>query len=330
MTLPATPVTVPAGAYFCWPLRLDVAGARLDWATAQPVCTVDVDGRTVLVLAATDGIAPELALDAGTVASVGAPSGDIAEVGGRILVTGLRPGTGALVEVEAADGGRAGLLVLDAATARTVHRGVAWGAERLVLSADGIVFDCDEVRVHGAAGRTSFAVLPAPHSPLVVDGETVTAEADGVLARYRVGSGGDEPLRASLTLVRPPGPAPEPATCVLGRASAPADKYYDTVAAEYRVDVPDDLPEGAVLRLHWSGDAGRAHVGERLVADQFFSGRVWDIGRLAAGAALRVRVLPLHADARVHVPREAADAARSAVVRRAEWILGRVRAVRAG
>ncbi|WP_327592243.1 beta-galactosidase [Streptomyces chartreusis] len=331
LTLPATPVTVPAGAYFCWPLRLDVAGVRLDWATAQPVCTLDVDGRTVLVLAATDGIAPELALDAATVASVSAPSGDIAEVGGRIVVTGLRPGTDALVEVETADAGRAGLLVLDAATARTAHRGVAWGAERLLLSADGIVFDGDEVRVHGAAGRTSFAVLPAPDSAPVVDGETVTAGADGVFARYRVGSGGDdEPLRASLTLVRPPGPTPEPATGVLGRASAPADKYYDTVAAEYRVDVPDDLPEGAVLRLHWSGDTGRAHVGERLVADQFFSGRVWDIGRLPAGAVLRVRVLPLHADARVHVPQEAAEAARSAVVTRAEWILGRVRAVRAG
>ena len=207
---------------------------------------------------------------------------------------------------------------------------MAWGSERLVLSADGIVFDGDEVRVHGAAGRTSFAVLPAPGSALVVDGETVTGEADGVFARYHVGSGGDEALRASLTLVRPPGPAPEPATGVMGRASAPADKYYDTVAAEYRVEVPDDLPEGAVLRLHWSGDAGRAHVGETLVADQFFSGRVWDIGRLPAGAVLRVRVLPLHADARVHVPREAADAARSAVVTRAEWILGRVRAVRAG
>ncbi|MEV8433819.1 beta-galactosidase [Streptomyces chartreusis] len=331
LTLPAAPVTVPAGAYFCWPLRLDVAGVRLDWATAQPVCTVDVDGRTVLVLAATGGIAPELALDAHTVASVGAPSGDIAEVGGRILVTGLRPGTDALVEVETADAGRAGLLVLDAATARTAYRGVAWGAERLLLSADGIVFDGDEVRVHGAAGGTSFAVLPAPDSALVVDGETVTAEADGVFARYRVGSGGgDEPLRASLTLVRPPGPAPEPATGVLGRASAPAHKYYDSVAAEYRVDVPQDLPQGAVLRLHWSGDAARAHVGEALVADQFFSGRAWDIGRLPAGAVLRVRVLPLHADARVHVPPEAAEAARSAVVTRAEWILGRVRAVRAG
>ncbi|MBT2416752.1 beta-galactosidase [Streptomyces sp. ISL-22] len=330
LTLPSTPVTVPAGAYFCWPLRLDVAGVRLEWATAQPVCTVGLADRTVLVLAATDGIAPELALDAGTVASVSAPSGDIAETDGRFLVTGLRPGTDALVEVETADGGRVGLLVLDAATARTVYRGEAWGAERLVLCADGIVFDGDEVRVHSTAVRPSFAVLPAPEHALVVDGEAVAGEADGVFTRYRVGTGGDEALEVPVALVRPAGPAPEPTTGVLDRASMPADKYFDTVAAEYRVDIPEDLSEGAVLRLRWSGDVGRAYVGDTLVADQFHSGRVWDIGRLPAGAALRVRVLPLHGDAEVHLPLGASDTAGTAAVTHAEWIISRTRAVRSG
>ncbi|GAA4081629.1 hypothetical protein GCM10022233_73200 [Streptomyces shaanxiensis] len=133
-----------------------------------------------------------------------------------------------------------------------------------------------------------------------------------------------------MTSVRPAGPAPEPATGVLGRASAPADKYFDTVAAEYLVDVPEDLPEGSVLRLRWSGDVGRAYVGDRLVADQFFSGRDWDIGRLPAGAALRVRVLPLHADAEVCVPQGAGDAARTAAVAHAEWVVGRTWSVRSG
>ncbi|KMS77288.1 glycosyl hydrolase family 35 [Streptomyces viridochromogenes] len=331
LTLPSSPVTVPAGAYFCWPLRLDVAGIRLEWATAQPVCTVALDGRTVLVLAATDGIAPEFALDAGTVRSVSAPSGEVADVDGRILVTGLRPGTDALVEVDTADGGRVGLLVLDAATARTVYRGAAWGAERLVLCADGVVFDGgDEVRVHSTTARSSFAVLPAPARELAVDGEPVSGEADGILTRYSVVNEVSQALEASLTLVRPAGPAPEPSIGVLERASVPADEYFDTVAAEYRVDVPEDLPEGAVLRLRWTGDVGRAYVGDTLVADQFFAGRVWEIGRLPAGAALRVRVLPLHADAEVHVPGGAGDAARTAAVTHAEWVTGRAWAVRSG
>jgi hypothetical protein len=155
--------------------------------------------------------------------------------------------------------------------------------------------------------------------------------ADGIFTRYGIVSGADDgPAAPRLTLVRPAGPAPEPATGVLGRASVPADKYFDTVAAEYRVDVPEDLPEGAVLRLRWTGDVGRAYVGDTLVADQFFNGRAWEIGRLPAGAALRVRVLPLHADAEVHVPDGAGGAARTAAVTHAEWVTGRAWAVRSG
>ncbi|MEV0634817.1 beta-galactosidase [Streptomyces sp. NPDC050619] len=336
LTLPSTPVTVPRGAYFCWPLRLDVAGLQLEWATAQPVCTVDVDGRTVLVLAAIDGIAPELALDASTVASVGVPSGNVTAVGGRLMVTGLRPGTDALVEVDTADGGRVGLLVLDAATARTAYRGVAWGAERLVLWGEGVVFDHAEVRLHGSSLGTSFAVLPAPERAPVVDGVPVSAAADGVFTRYSVPSAEADDTTVSITLVRPAGPAPDLSTGVQNRASAPADKYFDTVAAEYRVDVPDDRPPGTLLRIHWTGDVGRAYVGDALVADQFFSGRVWDIGvdRLPADAlradGLRLRVLPLHPDAPVYVPREAAGAGERAAVTHAEWVTARSWTIRAG
>ncbi|ORT57794.1 beta-galactosidase [Streptomyces sp. CB03238] len=336
VTLPSTPVTVPRGAYFCWPLNLDVAGLRLEWATAQPVCTVDVQGRTVLVLAATDGITPELALDAGTVTSVSAPSGDVTDIGGRVLVTGIRPGTGALVEVDTADGGRAGLLLLDGATARTAYRGVAWGAERLVLCPDGVVFDDGEVRVHSPAAQPSFAVLPAPDEAPVVAGATVRDARDGVFTRYRIvpdGAGATSPgpvaQAVAPVLVRPAGPAPETVTGVLGRASVPEDKHFETVAAEYHVDVPDallDEPAGTLLRIRWTGDVARAYVGDTLVADQFFSGRVWDIGldRLPTDAlrahGLRLRVLPRAVGAPVYVPAPAGEATAAPSVPYAEWV----------
>ncbi|GAA4559596.1 MULTISPECIES: beta-galactosidase [Streptomyces] len=341
LTLPSAPVTVPSGAYFCWPLRLDVAGLRLEWATAQPVCTVEADGRTVLVLSATDGIAPELALDADTVASVAVPSGEITPVAGRILVSGVRPGTDALVEVETADGSRVGLLVLDAATARTVYRGRAWGAERLVLCGDGVVFDehRSEVRLHSPSAEPTFAVLPAPDSALVADGAGVREAADGVFTRYTVDAGPPAGTVATVTSVRPGGPAPGPVTGVQGRASVPGEKDMDAAAAEYRVDVPEDLlqnPSGVLLRLRWTGDLARACVGDTLVADQFWSGRDWDIGldRLPGGAlrteGLRLKVLPLAPDAPVQVPGRPDRAWREARVLDAAWVVTRRWTVRTG
>ncbi|GAA3785686.1 hypothetical protein GCM10022403_020570 [Streptomyces coacervatus] len=135
----------------------------------------------------------------------------------------------------------------------------------------------------------------------------------------------------SVALVRPAGAAPATVTGVLDRASAPADKYFDTVAAEYRVDVPSDLPAGTILRVRWTGDVARAYVADTLVADQFYSGRVWDIGldRLPPGP-LRLSVLPLAADAPVYLPGRAREAAGTAAVLGAEWVAVRTWAIREG
>ncbi|GAB7104466.1 hypothetical protein JCM4814A_27800 [Streptomyces phaeofaciens JCM 4814] len=363
LTLPSTPVTIPAGAYFCWPLRLEVAGLRVDWATAQPICTVtdpDPDGdgdadRTVLVLAATDGIAPEVALDASTVRSVVTPEGArTTATEDRILITGITPGTNALIEVQlepepttAATTGKPGrgagdtprtvaLLVLDAATARTAYRGEAWGAQRLVLATAGVVFDepADEVRLHtrSPAESASLSVLPAPHHPPTAPGATVKESQDGVLTRYTLlpdpelptTSTTPAPSTPTLTLLTRPGPPPTPETGPLNRASAPADHHYDTTAAVYRVDLPpaSTTPEGTtLLRLHWTGDTARAYAGDELVADQFFTGRPWDMSldRLPSGTPLTVRILPLAAGAKVHIPEETPEP-EVAEVRAAEFV----------
>jgi hypothetical protein len=77
-------------------------------------------------------------------------------------------------------------------------------------------------------------------------------------------------------------------------------------------------------------------VGDALVADQFYSGRVWDIGldrlpvqALLAGG-LRLKVLPLAPDAAVHVPGQPGDVWREARVLEAEWVVTRRWTVRTG
>ena len=44
LVFPRKPVTIPADEFFFWPFNLDLGGAKLIYATAQPVCKTD-DGK---------------------------------------------------------------------------------------------------------------------------------------------------------------------------------------------------------------------------------------------------------------------------------------------
>ncbi|MET8974364.1 beta-galactosidase [Streptomyces sp. NPDC004539] len=325
LSFPSEPFTVPQGAYFCWPFRMEFGGLRVEWATAQPVCTVQDGDRTVLVLAATEGVPVEVALGAGVEVNAvpeGAETGPAFEDGSGVLVTGIRPGTAARIGT----GMGTDLLVLDAATARTAYKGYAWGTERLVLSTEGVVFDThrDEVRLHGrtpgSRESVSFAVLPAPER--MPKGEGTTEARDGVFTRYTLSGSADPAPVPAVELLRPAGDPPPATTGVLQRASAPADEWYERSAAVHEVRVPPHDHAG-VLRLHWRGDVARAYAGGRLVADQFYSGRPWDIGLdlLPEGEPLTVRVLPADPTAQVYLPVEREGAAE---VRDAEVVTARV------
>jgi hypothetical protein len=313
--LPSAPVRIPTGAYFCWPVNLPVADLQLAYATAQPICLIEGDRGPVLVLAEVDGIVAELAFAAETVADVVAPSGERADVGAAVALRGLRPGSDCLVTLHSSGGTEVGVLVLDAAAGRRLYRGEAWGRPRLVLSADGVVFDGDTVRLHtdpdADPAEISFSVYPAPDTPPVVAGAEVRVSDDGVFTRYTVVASQPAAARTlPFERLRGPGPVREIPTATYGgwardRASAPTDEDFDR-AAVYLLDVPAELLSTAdevLLRLDWVGDVARAYRGNRLVADTFYRGEPWELSltRLGPGP-LELRLLPLRPDAPVYLP----------------------------
>ncbi|RKN40398.1 beta-galactosidase [Streptomyces hoynatensis] len=333
VTFPAAPVTVPTGAHFVWPVGLDLGGGvRLDWASAQPVTRLTVDGLPLTVLGATAGITPQLGFPAGT--RLRLPEGGLArreETPDGTVVTVTEPGTGALFDV-AGPGGRARLLVLAAAQVPLVQRLRAGGADSLVLCAGLLVEDAPgagqgggepgEVRVHTEAAEVELRFLPAPAAPAAFGPATLEpGGADGAFTRFtlRAPAAPGAPRvaclreRARAAPARTGGPA--------GRASAPTDADF-AHAAVHHVTLPPDTfaAEGeALLRVRYTGDAARAYVAGRLVADHFWYGPDWEIGlRAHAEEALvhgvELRVLPLAAGSEVYVDpsaRAGLDAART-------------------
>jgi hypothetical protein len=61
-----------------------------------------------------------------------------------------------------------------------------------------------------------------------------------------------------------------------------------------------------LVEIDWTGDVARAYVGDRLICDQFFTGRPWpvelaDLTETEAATGLTIRVLPAPPGADIHV-----------------------------
>ncbi|GJI95972.1 hypothetical protein RugamoR57_26900 [Duganella caerulea] len=164
ITLPSAPVDIADGAYFIWPLNLDLDGVNLAYATAQPLALLD-QGKAgvVAVFGASAGVPVELAFDAALKQQIHANGGaQVAVAGGRALVSGLQPGAGAALTVQREGKRPLTIVVLTAEQSQQLSVAELGGQRRLILSgqqtyvADGAL----QMRSTGS-NKFRFAVYPA-------------------------------------------------------------------------------------------------------------------------------------------------------------------------
>jgi len=296
VTVPRKPMILPSGAYTFWPVEMPVGTAVLEYATAQPLCTLD---RT-MVFFAWPGIAPEFVFRAGDGVNVLAPKGIVTREDGRIVVSGLRPGTNVAIEVRGKNGSVSQILLLAREQARNLWKAHIAGRDRLILSPADLYFDGDKVHVSSSdSTHLSFGVFPQ------LDGKP----GDGIFDRHD-------------TAVEPMHVEPEVrqlAQATKEVAAVPQDADFEA-AARWSVGVPEvksvrapevssvrapgvssvGVPEwkkGAVddlfLRIEYEGDVARLYSGNRLITDDFYHGAPWEIGmRNLSVAYLELKVLP--------------------------------------
>ncbi|MRW92254.1 glycoside hydrolase family 35 [Duganella sp. FT80W] len=168
ITLPSKPVDIADGAYFIWPLNLDLDGTNLHYATAQPVTLLD-QGKAgvVAVFAASAGVPVEFALgDGAQVSAPGAKLSQLVTVGGSTgtytLVSGVQPGTGAAISVQRSGKRPLTIVVLTAEQAQQLSVVQLAGQSRLLLSADQAYVDGNALQLRSVGdSKFRFAVYPA-------------------------------------------------------------------------------------------------------------------------------------------------------------------------
>ena len=312
ITVPSAPVTVPYNSRFFWPLNMDLGGVKLISATAQPLCHVDDGNTRYTVFKQTAAIPAEFTFDAAT-ATVDDSTGKTTSENSQIRVRNVQSGRNAAIRLHGKDGKNHVIILLDEATAFDLWKGTWQGQDRLFLTHAAFLLDGSTLRLRAEDPQDcSIAVLPAPAS--LTDGHgNVPAKDDGLFRRFSPQIATAAPLQAAIEQVQTAGPARTIpiAPSVPGRAQGMAMQPEDAdfaQAAVWRVKLPAGIAAGRELRLRvrYTGDAIRAYLGDKLVEDDFYNTRPFEISLRRCDPAvyqdgLVLKILPLRDDAPIYI-----------------------------
>jgi beta-galactosidase len=310
VTFPSRPIDIPSGAYFIWPINMDLPGMRLVYATAQPVTRLQDGNIPVYVFHATDGIPVELAFDGTAVESVLPASGTVFHdtTSPQFSLSGIRPGADATVDIKTSSGTRVRLLVLTQSEAEHLSLAELDGKLHLVKTDAQVVAGKDGLELLSIGDPDfKFAVYPAlPHAPWA-DVAVASSGQDGVFQTFEARAPA-RTVSVTLTKIRDALPVPP---LVLGppanTAHEPMPETFAKSAAWTIAIARSGLTpqDNAFLRIDARGDVARLFAGTQMLDDHFLDGGVWEIGlkhfATQIASPLTLTILPLRADAPIYL-----------------------------
>jgi hypothetical protein len=101
LVFPSKPVTIPADEFFFWPFNFDLGGAKLIYATAQPICKIEDGGSQTFFFAETPGVRSEFVFDPATLAE-----------NSQTVFRNVKSGRNAAIELKAKSGAQIRIVLL--------------------------------------------------------------------------------------------------------------------------------------------------------------------------------------------------------------------------
>jgi hypothetical protein len=307
LTFPQPPVTIPSDACFLWPFNLDLGdGVKLAWATAQPLTAIDDGDVRTIFFVETKNVPAQFAF--GADAKIKIISGRATNGDRQTIVSDMKPGTGAALQIQGTKSTLRIVLLSDAQSLALWKQN--WhGRDRVFLTSAGLVCDGDDLRLT-ATNRADLnvAVYPAP-AEITLNGAKLRGKTEGVFERFTPSTPDSIAYKTILEKIQDAGPAREvpPGKSSKPVAAQPEDADFSR-AAIWRIKSPADLDLNTdpILRLHYVGDVARVTLNGKLLTDDFYDGNVFEVGlrryapEILTGD-LRVEILPLRQDAPVYL-----------------------------
>lgn len=312
LKFPATPITIHDELEAIFPFNMEMEGINLRYATAQPLCRIA--GEVPLyVFFAPEGVQSEFVFDKEGITDVKPQDAQIEVNSEAFILKSLKPGTSCLAEVTLASGQKLNFLTLTYQQALKSWKAQVFGAERLVMSEQNLIFPNGDIRAQSTADpRLELAIYPTPGSIKSDKGAAIKRGTDGIFTTYSVqlpasrskvafkevnhlekyfNKGEQLPLDDRNGKNMPASPGPQYQT-----------NLADVSGAQYwEIKLPKSLGKNtsdAFLQIDYTGDTGAAYLNGKLVADDFYSGLPMTLGlkrfgKAVLGKKLLLQIVPL-------------------------------------
>jgi hypothetical protein len=302
--LPRTPIDIPASSYFVWPMNLDLGAGTLVYSTAQLLTRMDAGGESTYFFFAVSRLRVDFAFDAGSIVSVQPSSGTVTHAENSIAVEGAEAGKDTVLLVSGKNGRKARIVLLTEAEAEHFWRVPLGGVDTGLLSPADVFADGDGVHLRSIEPSYLTATVFAPgnqHNPHSLWQAQTTWKIAPRKIDFEWNVDREATARPAIRMGEVRGhKTPE--------VLAPEEADYAGAAA-WTLRIPQQSMTGLsdiYLRIHYAGNVARLSLDGRLLDDDFYNGRTWEIGLKrflpqAFGQKLEVAVLPLPRQAPIYL-----------------------------
>lgn len=289
LTFPKTPITVPEDAVFFLPFNLDLDGAKLIYATAQPICKL-IHSGIHLFFAKIPGVEAEFVFDEKTKVISETPN---------------------IKRLKSPSGTEIYIVLLDEAESLALWKGKFQNTETVFLTKAGLVLDGKNLRLTSENPQDlRFSVFPVP-AVLTLNSRPVKPKQKGIFGEFSAPTPKISDFKVRFEQIQPAALAREIKNGSKGVAEAPSDADFEK-AAVWRINLPKNIkPEqNLLLRIGYNGDAARVYLDGKMLTDNFYNGNVFEIGlkRYAPEIYqkdLELKILPLRKDAPIYLQDDA-------------------------
>jgi hypothetical protein len=311
LRIPSSPVDIPAGSSFFLPFNLQIGKAVLLYATAQPIVKLTDGNVTTVFFAEISGI-PAGFVFADNGIRVESTASKAKKKDKQISFGKIKPGTDAAIRLKDSQNNIIQIVLLSDAQSLQCWKATLAGKERVFLSRSGLTFDGRQFQLDAdVKEQASVFIFPAPASLSLKTGSdeiSLKGKPDGVFTYYEINPPSLEPITATLQLIREAGPVRAIKNGKAGVAEQPDDTDFEQ-AAVWQIQLPEntDPNRDIYLRFPYLGDVARIYLDGKLLTDNFYNGKPFELGlkRFAPdiyNKKLTVHILPLPKKAPVYLP----------------------------